>query len=113
MGGSQARQSMKQLTGAGEGGRETRKVSRGFRILGDATATPQGPEWDEGKGQRLVGQRPGRAGLPVSQLKEKLGRCYGPGSPQPGAGGKVDNAAGEGGASRAYWSPMGASAGSL
>lgn len=44
MGGSQARQSMKQLTGAGKGGREKRKVSRGFGILGDATVTPQGAE---------------------------------------------------------------------
>lgn len=43
MGGSQARQSMKQLTGAGKGGgRKKRKVSRGFGILGDATVTPQG-----------------------------------------------------------------------
>ena len=42
MGGSQARQSMKQLTGARKGGREKRKVSWGLRILGDVTVTPQG-----------------------------------------------------------------------
>ena len=42
MGGSQARQSMKQLTGARKGGRENRKVSWGFRILRDITVTPQG-----------------------------------------------------------------------
>ena len=42
MGGSQVRQSMKQLTGARKGGREKRKVSWGLRILGDVTVTPQG-----------------------------------------------------------------------
>lgn len=53
MGGSQARQSMKQLTGAGKGGREKRKVSRGFGILGDATVTPQGAEQDDRKGHSM------------------------------------------------------------
>lgn len=62
MGGSQARQSMKQLTGAGKGGREKRKVSRGFRILGDATVTNQGAEWNGRKGQKFVGQRPKSSG---------------------------------------------------
>lgn len=70
MGGSQARQSMKQLTGARQGGREKRKVSWGFTVLGDAV-TPQGAQRDERQSQRLVGQRPKSSGSLFSHLKEK------------------------------------------
>ena len=71
LGGSQARQSMKQLTGARQGGREKRKVSWGFTILGDATVTPQGAQRDERQSQRLVGQRSKSSGSLFSHLKEK------------------------------------------
>lgn len=56
MGGSQARQSMKQLTGAGKGGQgEGRgKLSRGLGNLGDAPITPQEAEQNERK-PRLAG----------------------------------------------------------
>lgn len=56
MGGSQARQSMKQLTGAGKGGQgeEKGEPSRGSGYLG-MPPSPQGAEWDERKGQRLMG----------------------------------------------------------
>lgn len=55
MGSSQARQSMKQLTGAGKGGAGRRgEPGRGFGILEDAAVTRQGAERDKRMGQRLV-----------------------------------------------------------
>lgn len=55
MGGSQARQSMKQLTGAGKGGAGRRgEPGRGFGILEDAAVTRQGAEKEKRMGQRPV-----------------------------------------------------------